>query len=92
MFRWLIVSGLVVLNGLLGVGVYSRLVERTATAQIGAPKVEIATVSGVNNGISVVYMLDVNSGSLVSYRLDIANKQIRPLAQKNVAADLARIP
>src|SRR5205085_7551700 len=94
MTRWMVVAGLVVLNILLGVGVFTHRMERSAQAQaagIGGVRPEIAAVAGVNNGASIIYMLDVNSGVLVAQRVDVANSRIETLGRRNVAQDLARV-
>jgi hypothetical protein len=91
MTRWIIVAGLVVLNGMLAVGVYQRLAEPRAQAQIGVgARPDIASVAGTSNGATVVYLLDVNSGKLVALRVDVANSRVDRAAQRNVAADLQR--
>jgi hypothetical protein len=91
MTKWLIISGLVVLNLILGTAVYQKVAERKANAQIGAQKLNIASVAGVLNGQTVIYMLDVNSGALVAVRFDANNRQINRIATRNVAADLRAI-
>ena len=91
MTKWLIVSGLVLLNLILGTAVYQRVAERTAKAQIGAPKMEIASVAGTFNGQTVIYLLDVTSGRLLAYRLDASNRQTTLVAKRDVAADLRAI-
>ncbi len=95
MTKWIIVAGLVLLNAVLAAGVYQRTVERHAQAQavgIGGVRPDVAAVSGVSNGQTVIYMLDVNSGILVAQRIDIANSKIDNAGVRNVAADLSRIP
>jgi hypothetical protein len=92
MTRWLLVAGLAALNLVLGAGVYMRLgVERSAQAQIGMTKPEIAAVAGTSNGQTAVYLLDVNSGWLRTYRVDVTNHRVDPVAQINVAENLSRI-
>jgi hypothetical protein len=90
MTRWIIVAGLVVLNGILGVGVYQRLVERPTQAQIGGAKIDISAVAGNANGQSIIYLLDVSSGALVAQRVDSANNRTDIVAKRNVGADLSR--
>lgn len=90
MTRWIIVAGLVLLNGMLGVGVYQRLAEPKANAQIGVARTDIAAVAGPANGATIIYLLDVNSGGLVALRMDIANNRIDRVAVRNVGADLRR--
>ena len=91
MSKWIIVTGLVVLNGILGVGVYERLAEPKAQAQIGSSPANIATVAGIINNATVVYALDVNTGALAAIRVDVTNNRVEPVAKRNVAADLAKI-
>jgi len=92
MTKWLIISGLAVLNLILGTAVYQKIAERTATAQIGGgAKVDIASVAGINNGQTVIYLLDVNSGKLLAYRLDVANRQTQRVGARDVAADLRNL-
>ncbi len=77
MTRWLIVAGLVVLNGMLAAGVYQRFAEPKAQAQIGGgARPDIASVAGVSNGATVVYLLDVNSGKLEALRIDVTNSRV----------------
>jgi hypothetical protein len=91
MARW-IVAGLVVVNLLLGLGVWMRLGgERTAKADIGKPGLNFATVSGQSNNDSIIYVLEVNSGRLVALQTSIINNSVKLIAQKNVAADMQRI-
>ncbi|HVT79333.1 MAG TPA: hypothetical protein VHM90_01640 [Phycisphaerae bacterium] len=92
MTRWIIVAGLVVLNGMLAVGAYQRLAEPKAHAQIGVgARADIAAVAGPANGATAIYMLDVNSGKLVALRLDVANNRLDRVAQRNVGQDLAQV-
>ena len=91
MTKWLILSGLFVLNLVLGVGAYQALhVEKTANAQIGGGKANVAEIAGIVNNQTVVYLLNTDTGQLVSYRLDITGKRFTPMAQRNVAADMRR--
>ena len=91
MSKW-IVAGLIVLNLILGVGVYQRLVEQKATAQgIGRAVPQVATVAGQAGGNSVIYILDVNTGRMVALKNDIVSKRIDIIDTVDVAADLARI-
>ena len=92
MKRWLMVSGLAVLNLLLGTAVYQRLGgEQKAQAQIGAQKAELATVAGSQNGQTCIYLMDVNTGLLLAYRLDIPNQKFQFITKRQVAADLQRV-
>ncbi|MCL2640736.1 MAG: hypothetical protein FWD53_07820 [Phycisphaerales bacterium] len=90
MARW-IVTGLIVLNLMLGIGVYLRLGEKSVNAQIGRAAPQIATVAGQANNNSIIYILDVNSGELIALKNDLVNKRIDPLDRVNVARDMARI-
>ena len=92
MTRWIIVAGLVVLNGMLGVGVYQKLAERSAQAQIGVGRADIVAVAGVSNGQTVIYLLDATSGKLVATRIDVANSRFDAPMLRDVGADLKRIP
>jgi hypothetical protein len=87
MARW-IVAGLVVLNVMLGVGVYLQM-EGRAHAAIGASGGNYVTVAGQSNLDSVVYILDVNRGQLAA--LKINGGQIKPLATRDIGKDLERI-
>jgi len=91
MTRWIIVAGLVVLNGMLALGVYQRF-EPKANAQIGVgARADIASVAGPANGATIIYMLDVNSGKLVALRLDLANSRIERVAGRDVGQDLKQV-
>jgi len=92
MTRWIILAGLVVVNGLLGVAVYQRLAERPAQAQIGAGRVDVISVAGVSNGQTVVYMMDATSGALQAVRVDVSNGRMETVARTNVAGDMKQIP
>ena len=93
MTRWFIVAGLVVLNGILGVGVYQRLGgERTAQAQIGAVRRDVVSIAGMSNGQTVIYLLDASSGLLVATRLDVAQGRFDAPIRRDVGADLRKIP
>ena len=95
MSKWILVAGVLVLILALATGVYQRSLERRAHAQavgIGGIRPDVASVAGMANGQSVIYLLDVNSGILVAQRIDMANSRIENAGQRNVAADLARIP
>jgi hypothetical protein len=89
MTRW-ILAGLIVLNVLLGAGVYMRLAERSATAQIGAAKSDFAVVAGANNGGGIIYIMDATSGRILAIRTDPVNRQVSLAAARNIADDLAR--
>jgi hypothetical protein len=92
MTRWIIVAGLVVLNGMLAAGVYQRFAEPKAQAQIGAgPRMDLAAVAGVSNGATVIYLLDVNSGKLAALRVDLTNSRMERLNSRDVASDLSKI-
>jgi hypothetical protein len=92
MTRWFIVAGLIVLNGILGFGVYHRLVERQVNAQVGAGNLDVVACAGVSGGQTVVYLLDANSGVLLARKVDAANQRFDPPVRRDVAADLRRIP
>jgi len=90
MARW-IITGLVVLNLLLGVAVYHRLGgEKTAQAQIGGG-VDYATVSGYSGGQAVVYILETRNGNLIALKTDPVNRTVGLAAVKKVGDDLARL-
>ena len=89
MARW-IVAGLIALNLMLGAGVYQRLCEQKANAQIGRGAPQIATVAGQANGSSVVYMLNVSTGELVAIRNEVA-KGVTVIDRVDVAAAITRI-
>jgi hypothetical protein len=92
MTRW-ILAGLIVLNVLLGAGVYLRFGgENAAYAQIGRGGGEFATVSGNNNGQAIVYILEANTGRLIAIRADPVNRKVELIGGKDVASDLARMP
>jgi hypothetical protein len=92
MTRWFIVAGLVVLNGILGVGVYQRLAERPVQAQIGAARRDVVSIAGMSNGQTVIYLLDANSGLLVATRLDVAKGTFDAPIRRDIGIDLKRIP
>jgi hypothetical protein len=92
MTRWIIVAGLVVLNGMLGIGVYQKMAERHAQAQIGGARLDIISIAGVSNGQTVIYLLDANSGKLIATRIDVANSQFGAPILRDVGSDLKRIP
>jgi len=95
MTKWIIVAGLVVLNGILGIGVYQRIAERPAVAAGGiggAPKTDVTAVAGNTNGQTIIYMLDVNSGILIAQRVDVAQNRLDVISKRNVAGDLNAIP
>ena len=90
MTRW-IVAGLIVVNLLLGAGVYLRLGGETpAKAQIGGGMRNLATVAGQANNQSIVYILDVNTGILVAMDNN-PGQGVKFLARRDVAQDLKRI-
>jgi hypothetical protein len=94
MTRWFILAGLVVLNGILGIGVYQRLAERPAQAQAigGGARRDVASIAGVVNGQTVIYLLDASSGLLVATRIDVANNRFDPPIRRDVGTDLRKIP
>ena len=94
MTRWLIMAGLVVLNVMLGVGVYQRLAERPAQAQAigGVPQPDLVIIAGISNGQSVIYLLNATSGRLVANRVDLATGRFDAQIIRDVGADLKRIP
>ena len=92
MTRWIILAGLVVVNGLLGTAVYQRLAERHAQAQIGGGKIDVISVAGVSNGQTVVYMMEANSGRLQATRVDVSNGRMDIVARADVGADMKQIP
>jgi hypothetical protein len=87
MARW-IVAGLVVLNLMLGIGVYLRM-ESKAQAQIGRGGGAYATVSGTWGGDTYVYILELNKGHLVAIKT--SGGQVKTVAARDVAKDLERI-
>jgi hypothetical protein len=87
MARW-IVAGLVVLNLMLGIGVYQRM-ESKAEAQIGRGAGNYATVAGQANMDCVVYILEVNTGRLVALKAN--GGDVKPMASRDIAKDLERI-
>jgi hypothetical protein len=87
MARW-IVAGLVVLNVMLGIGVYLRM-ESKAQAQIGRGAGNYATVAGQANMDSVVYILEVTKGQLVALKTN--GGDVRKMAERDIAKDLERI-
>jgi len=91
MNKWIIVTGLLVLNLLLGAAVYERFGARTANAQIGQAKSDVASVAGFTNNQTIFYLLDVSSGKLAALRLDVNNKRIVPVTTRDVAADLKAV-
>jgi hypothetical protein len=91
MARW-IVAGLVVLNLVLGAGVWMRLGgERKAYGQIGAVKPDFASVSGFTNNATTIFLLEVSTGRLAAVQVDITGRRIAPVSSRNVADDLARL-
>ena len=88
MTRWIVVAGLVVLNILLGIGVYQRM-ESKAHAQIGRGVGNYATVAGQANMDCVVYILEVNKGQLVALKAN--GGDVKPLASRDIGKDLERI-
>jgi|WetSurMetagenome_2_1015567.scaffolds.fasta_scaffold945038_2 hypothetical protein len=91
MTRWLILAGLIVLNGILAVGVYQRGLERRADAQMAGAGPDLVTIVGNAGGQTVVYTLDANTGILVARRLDITNQKFDPPIRREVTVDLRKI-
>ena len=89
MARW-IVAGLIVLNLILGVGVYLRLGEKTAQAQVGRIG-DFAIVAGQANGASVIYILNDNDGWLAAVQTDVVGRQVKRVALRNVGDDIKRM-
>ena len=90
MARW-IVAGLIVLNLILGVGVYLRLGEKTAQAQVGRVG-DYAIVAGQGNGgVSVLYILNDNDGWLAALQTDVVSRQVKRIAVRNVGDDIKRM-
>jgi hypothetical protein len=90
MTRWMIVAGLVVLNALLGAGVF-QLMERKAQAQARGPLPEVAALAGISNGQTVIYLFDMTTGRLVAQRVDVANGRVEVIGRRDVAQDMARV-
>jgi len=91
MSRW-IVAGLIVLNVLLGAGLWMRMGgEKTAMAQIGAAQSDYTAVVGYSNQQSFIYMLQLSTGRLVALRVDPINHRVDAVAAKNVTQDLTRV-
>ncbi len=92
MAKW-IVAGLIVLNLLLGMGIYMRLGgERTAQAQIGAARGEIEEVAGsMANNTTTVYILQVTTGKLAALQIDPVKKTTTVVAQADVSRALQAI-
>jgi hypothetical protein len=91
MSKW-IVAGLVMLNLVLGAGVWMRVGgEKQAYGQIGAARANFATVSGFTNNASTIFLLDVSNGRLAAVQVDITGRRIQPVASRNVADDLQRL-
>jgi hypothetical protein len=90
MTRW-IVTGLVVLNVLLGVGVWMRIGgEKTAYGQIGGAKNYVA-VAGYSANETVVYVLEASTGRLAAIKTNTIDRKITLSAGRDVTADFARI-
>jgi hypothetical protein len=92
MTRWLILAGLIVLNGILGIGVYQRGMERRASAQVAGP-VDTVTIAGISGGQTVIYTLEANTGILLARRVDATNQRFEPAKpiRREVPADLRKI-
>ena len=92
MSKWLIVSGLACLNLMLGVGVYQRVLEKPASAQIGGgTRPDVVAAVGAAAGQTAVYLLDATSGRLIALKLDVTNKMMTQAAVTNVADALNRV-
>jgi hypothetical protein len=90
MARW-IVAGLIVLNAILGIGVYMHLGgERSAYAQIGGVGRDFVSVAGYLNNDSVVYVLEPSSGRLIAIKASMADRSLTPLASRIITEDLRR--
>lgn len=87
MSRW-IVAGLVLLNLVLGAGVYFRMMERPAVAQIGGARNSLSAVAGNQNNQSVLYVLEANSGRLIAIRSDPLNNTSEIAAARAIGQDL----
>ncbi len=75
MARW-IVAGLVVLNLVLGVGVYLRIGgEKAAYAQIGAGR-SYVTVAGTINNDNIIYVLESSTGRLAAIRVNPVDRKV----------------
>jgi cytochrome c oxidase subunit IV len=91
MARW-IVAGLLVLNAVLGIGVYMHLgAEQSAFAQIGGVGRDYVSVAGYLNNDSVVYVLEPSSGRLVAIATNMANRRLSVLARRNITEDIRRL-
>ena len=92
MARW-IVAGLVVLNLLLGMGIYLRLGgERTAQAQIGAANGDVAAIAGNNGQTTIIYVLQASTGKLAAIRYDPVVRRTDVIAKVDVTRALQSIP
>lgn len=92
MSKWFLVAGLALLNLVLVAGVYYRLMERPASAQIGGGHAaDLASVAGINNGQTILYIMDSNTGMLHALRVDVTNRRVEPVAQANISQDLQRL-
>lgn len=89
MARW-IVAGLMVLNLVLGAGVYLRM-EQKAQAQIGRKASTYATVAGQSANTSIIYVLDVSTGNLAALKSDVLNGKVTLVARRNVAEDIKHL-
>lgn len=92
MTRWMIVAGLLVLNAVLGAGVYQHLMERKADAQrAGSAPPDVVAVAGMSNGQTVIYLFDAVSGQVVAQRVDVTNAKVEVIGRRSVAQDMARV-
>ena len=93
MTRWMIVAGLVVLNAILGAGVYQLLERKAQAGGVGpGPRPEIAVVTGMSGGQAVIYMLEPAGLRLVAQRVDVTNAKLEVIGRRDVAQDMARVP
>ena len=91
MARW-IVAGLIVLNAVLGIGVYMHIGgEKSAYAQIGGVGRDFVSVAGYLNNDSIVYVLDPSSGRLVAIKTSLVDRRLTILARRSITDDLRRI-
>jgi hypothetical protein len=84
-------TGLIVLNVLLGIGVWMRIGgEKAAYGQVGGAKNYVA-VAGYSNNDTVVYVLEASSGHLVAIKTSTIDRKITLSAARNVTDDFNRI-
>ena len=91
MARW-IVAGLIVLNAILGIGVYMHIGgEKSAYGQIGGVGREYVSVAGYLNNDAIVYVLEPSTGKLVAIRTSVTDRRVTTVASRTITADLARV-